>query len=138
MKEYISVDTGKMRKSTRITAIAAGLFFIGLGIIRPSIYAALIGAAIIAAMLLSKETVVCKEGIVVRYDAIVYQYKEVWPWEEIKEIHKELSPDCKQYGLHFMKDIMTKRVVFPIPEAKEVLEFAKEMNPEIHIGNVNE
>ena len=41
-------------------------------------------------------------------------------------------------GLHFMKDIMTKRLVFPIPEAKEVLEFAKEMNPEIHIGNVNE
>ena len=37
-----------------------------------------------------------------------------------------------------MKDIMTKRLVFPIPEAKEVLEFAKEMNPEIHIGNVNE
>ena len=114
------------------------MFFIGLGIIRPSIYAALIGAAIIAAMLLSKETVVCEEGIVVRYDAIVYQYKEVWPWEEIKEIHKELSPDCKQYGLHFMKDIMTKRVVFPISEAKEVLEFAKEMNPKIHIGNVNE
>ena len=81
MKEYISVDTGKMRKSTRITAIAAGLFFIGLGIIRPSIYAALIGAAIIAAMFLSKETVVCEEGIVVRYDPIVYQYKEVWPWE---------------------------------------------------------
>ena len=114
------------------------MFFIGLGIIRPSVYAGLIGAVIIAAMLLGKETVVCEEGIVVRYYAILYQYKEVWPWEEIKEIHKELSPDCKQYGLHFMKDIMTKRVVFPIPEAKEVLEFAKEMNPEIHIGNVNE
>ena len=97
MKEYISVDTKQMRKSTRIAAIAAGLFFIGLGIIRPSIYAGLIGAVIIAAMLLSKETVVCEEGIVVRYDAILYQYREVWPWEEIKEIHKELSPDCKQY-----------------------------------------
>ena len=74
MKEYISVDTKQMRKSTRIAAIAAGLFFIGLGIIRPSIYAGLIGAVIIAAMLLSKETVVCEEGIVVRYDAILYQY----------------------------------------------------------------
>ena len=138
MKEYISLDTRQPRKSTRIAAIVAGLLFIGLGIIRPSIYAALIGIVIIAAMLLSKETVVCEEGIVVRYDAMVYKYKEVWPWEEIEEIHKELSPDCKQYGLHFMKDIMSKKLVFPIPEAKEVLEYAREMNPKIHIGNVNE
>lgn len=138
MKELTSIDTRSMRKSTRIAAVTAGLFFIGLGIIRPSIYAGLIGVVIIAAMLLSKETVVNEEGIVVKYDAIVYQYKEVWPWEEIKEIHKELSPDCTQYGLHFMKDIMTKRLVFPIPEAKQVLALAKEMNPEVHIGNVNE
>ena len=138
MKEYISLDTRQLRKSTRIAAIVAGVLFIGLGIIRPSIYAGLIGAVIIAAMLLHKETVVCKEGIVVRYDAVLYKYREVWPWEEIEEIHKELSPDCKQYGLHFMKDIMSKKLVFPISEAKEVLEFAKEMNPEIHIGNVNQ
>lgn len=138
MKEFVSIDTRAMKKSTRIAAIVAAFFFIVAGIIRLSIYSAAIGLVLLAAMLLNKKTAVTEEGIVVTYDVVVYQYREVWPWEEIKEIHKELSADCTQYGLHFMKDIMTKRLIFPLEEAKQVLEFAKEMKPDIHIANVNE
>lgn len=138
MKEFVSIDTKGMKKSTRIAAIIAAFFFIVLGIVRLSISAGVIGLVLLAAMLLNKKTSVTEEGVVVTYDVVVYQYREVWPWNEIKEIHKELSADCTQYGLHFMKDIMTKRLVFPIEVGKQVLEFAKEMNPDVHIGNVNE
>lgn len=138
MKEFISMDTRETKKSTRIAAIAAGLFFLALGIIRPSIYAAMIGLVMLAAMMLSKKTAVTEEGVVVTYDAIVYKYVETWAWEEIQEIHKELSPEGTKYALHFMKDIMSKRLVYSIGDAKKVLEFAQEMNPKIHIGNVNE
>lgn len=138
MKEFVSIDTRAMKKSTRVAAIVAAFFFIAMGIIRLSIYSAAIGIVLLAAMLLNKKTAVTEEGIVVTYDVVVYQYRELWPWEEIKEIHKELSSDCTQYALHFMKDIMTKRLIFPLEEAKQVLEFAKQMKPDIHIANVNE
>ena len=138
MREFISTDTRKTKKSTRIAAIAAGLFFILLGIIRPSIYAGMIGLVMLAAMMLRKKTAVTEEGIVVTYDAIVYKYVETWAWEEIQEIHKELSPEATKYALHFMKDIMSKRLVYSLRDAQKVLELAQESNPKIHIGNVNE
>ncbi len=137
MKEYTSIDLKETRKSTRIIAIILGLILIAISIVRLTWYGGILGAIIIAAMIMDKKTVVCEEGIVVRYDVIVYQYKEVWPWEDIQEIHKELAPDGKRLALHFMKEIMSKRLVFSIPAAQEVMEFAKAMNPKIHIGEVN-
>lgn len=137
MKEFVSIDVKATKKSTRIVAVALGLVLIALGIVRGTWYGAILGAVIIVAMIMDKQTVVCEEGIVVRYDVLVYKYKEVWPWEDIQEIHKELSPDGRRYALHFMKEVMSKRLVFSIPMAKEVMEFAKEMNPKIHFGDVN-
>ena len=55
MKEFISTDKRELSKSTRISAIAAGLFFILFGIFQMSIYPALIGIFMIAAMLLRKK-----------------------------------------------------------------------------------
>ena len=133
MKEYVSIDTKQTKLSTRIVALIVSMVLIGISIVRRSIYGGLIGAMIIAAMLLTKKTYVCEEGLVVLYDVIVYKYKEVWPWED-----RELSPDGKKYALHFMKEVMSKRLVYDIPQAKAVMNFAKEMNPEIHFGDVND
>ena len=36
-----------------------------------------------------------------------------------------------------MKDIMSKRLLFSISDAQQVLEFAEEMNPSIHIAAVD-
>ena len=138
MKEDVSIDTKQTKLSTRIVALIVSMVLIGISIVRRSIYGGLIGAMIIAAMLLTKKTYVCEEGLVVLYDVIVYKYKEVWPWEDILEIHRELSPDGKKYALHFMKEVMSKRLVYDIPQAKAVMTFAKEMNPEIHFGDVND
>ena len=137
MKEFISTDKREPSKSTRISAIVAGLFFILIGIFQMSIYPALICIFMIAAMLLRKKTAVTEEGIVVTYDVVFYQYVEKWMWDEIQEIHKELSPEGTTYALHFMKDIMSKRLLFSISDAQQVLKFAEEMNPSIHIAAVD-
>ena len=57
--------------------------------------------------------------------------------EEIQEIHKELSPDKKKYALHIMRDVMSRRLVFYIPDAEEVIGLALEKNPAIHVADVD-
>ena len=64
MKEYVSIDTKQTKLSTRIVALIVSMVLIGISIVRRSIYGGLIGAMIIAAMLLTKKTYVCEEGLV--------------------------------------------------------------------------
>ena len=137
MREFVPLDEKETKKSTRIAGMAAGFLFLILGIFRSSVYAVMIGAVMIASMMLRKKISVTDDGIVTLYDVIFYQYIETWKWNEIKEIHKEPSPDGTKYALHFMKDIMTKRLVYSADDAMCVLDFASEMNPKIHIADVD-
>lgn len=138
MQKYISEDRKALRKSTRIIAIAAGLGMVGLAITIHSWHAALIGVVLLLAMVLQKEIAMTENGLEITYDMVVYQYKEMWTYDEIQEIHKELSPDGKKMALHVMKDIMSRKLIYSVPESRLVLELALEKNPKIHVGNANE
>ena len=137
MREYIPVDTKVLRKSTRIIAVFLGLMCIALAAYIKSVYAAIVGALILLSMVLSKRTAVTEKGIEVTYDMVLFKRIDLWSFDEIKEIHKELSPEGTRYALHMMKDIMSKRLVFPIEEAEEVIELALEKNPKIHVAFVD-
>lgn len=138
MRKYISEDRRALGKSTRIVAIIAGIGMIVLAVFIQSLHTGLVGAVLLLAMALQKEIAMTEEGLVVSYDMVVYQYKEMWTYEEIKEIHKELSPDGTKMALHVMKDVMSRKLIYSIPESELVLQLAKEKNPKIHIGNVND
>ena len=137
MRKYVSEDRKALRKSTRIAAIAAGFFFIGLGIIIHSWHAAFIGVVLLLAIALQKEIAVTEEGLVVSYDMIVYQYKEVWRFDDIEEIHKELSPDGKKMALHVMKDVMSRKLIYDLDVYRDVVRLALEKNPEIHVADID-
>ena len=102
-----------------------------------SVYTIIVGALILLAMVLQKKTAVTERGIEVTYDMILFKRVELWSFDEIQEIHKELSPDGNRYALHMMKDIMSKRLVFPIPVAEEVIALALAKNPRIHVAFVD-
>jgi hypothetical protein len=137
MRKYVSEDRKALRKSTRICAVIAGFFFIGLGVAIHSIHSVFIGIVLLLVMILQKEIAVTEEGLVVSYDMIVYQYKEVWTFDQIEEIHKELSPDGTKIALQVMKDIMSRKLIYSLSEYKDVIDLALEMNPEIHVSDVD-
>ena len=91
---------------------------IALAVYIKSAYAAIVGALILLSMVLSKRTAVTEKGIEVTYDMVLFKRIDLWSFDEIKEIHKELSPAGTRYALHMMKDIMSKRLVFPIKEKR--------------------
>ena len=137
MRKFVSEDRKALRKSTRIAAIAAGFFMIGLAIYIHSIHAAFIGIVLLLAMILQKEIAMTEEGLQISYDMIVYQYKELWPYDQIEEIHKELSPDGTKMALHVMKDIMSRKLIYGKSEYADVIALALEKNPEIHVSDID-
>lgn len=137
MREYIAIDDKALRKSTRIAAVAAGIALIILAVGIRSLYTGLVGAVLLAAMMLNKKTAMTEEGLVVTYDVVFYKYYEKWGFDEIKEIHKELSPDGRRYALHIMKDVMSRRLVYSVTDAEKVIDLALEKNPNIHVADVD-
>ena len=137
MREYIAIDDKALRKSTRIAAVAAGIALIILAVGIRSLYTGLVGAVKLAAMMLNKKTAMTEEGLVVTYDVVFYKYYEKWGFDEIKEIHKELSPDGRRYALHIMKDVMSRRLVYSVTDAEKVIDLALEKNPNIHVADVD-
>lgn len=137
MRKYVSYDRKALRKSTRIAAIIAGLFMIGLAVYIKSWHAAFIGIVLLLAMCLQKEISMTEEGLEVNYDMVVYQYKELWPYDEIEDIHKELSPDGTKMALHVMKDVMSRKLIYDLDVYKDVIELALEKNPKIHVADID-
>ncbi|MGN0722110.1 MAG: hypothetical protein ACI4LZ_09130 [Anaerovoracaceae bacterium] len=137
MREYIAIDDKALKKSTRIAAVAGGTALILLAVFIRSLYTGLVGVVLLAAMMLNKKVAVTDEGLVVTYDVVFYKYYEKWGFEEIKEIHKELSPDGRRYALHIMKDVMSRRLVYSVTDAEKVINLALEKNPYIHVADVD-
>ena len=137
MRKYVSYDRKALRKSTRIAAIVAGIFMIGLAVYIKSWHAAFIGIVILLAMVLQKEISMTEEGLEVNYDMVVYQYRELWPYDHIEDIHKELSPDGTKMALHVMKDVMSRKLIYDLDVYKDVIALALEKNPKIHVADVD-
>lgn len=137
MRKYVSYDRKALRKSTRIAAIVAGIFMIGLAIYIKSWHAAFIGVVLLLAMSLQKEISMTEEGLEVNYDMVVYQYKELWPYEDIQDIHKELSPDRTKMALHVMKDVMSRKLIYDLDVYEDVIALALEKNPKIHVADID-
>lgn len=137
MKSFVSEDTKALRKSTRIVAVIAGVVLIVLGTFLHSFYSILVGAILLLSIILCKTIEINEEGLVVTYDMIVFSHREVWTFEEIKEIHKEVSPDGNKMALHVMKDVMSRRLLYPMDEVEDVIAFVLEQNPKIHVSFVN-
>ncbi|MGN0736512.1 MAG: hypothetical protein ACI4LP_11995 [Anaerovoracaceae bacterium] len=137
MREYIAIDDKALKKSTRIAAVAGGTALIMLAVFIHSLYTGLVGVVLLAAMMLNKKVAVTDEGLVVTYDVVFYKYYEKWDFEEIKEIHRELSPDGRRYALHIMKDVMSRRLVYSVTDAEKVIDLALEKNPCIHVADVD-
>ena len=134
MDKIKAYDDRTMRKSTKFAAVifGAGLF----SFYSTVKYSAIIGVVLLLAVVFQKETYVSKEGVVLAYDFILRKHKIVWSFEEITDIHIEYVADPNYVVLHFLRDVMSRRLVFQKRELEQVLELARSVKPDIHIENV--
>ncbi|MBR3165126.1 MAG: hypothetical protein IKF16_03005, partial [Lachnospiraceae bacterium] len=108
---------------------------IALGIFQRSVYAAIIGLVLLAAGAMSKSVTVSEEGIVTEYRFLVRTKREVWGWNEIKDIFCEYSSKHPgKVGIHFTKEsLMARRLFFPRNLKDEIIELALNQNPNITV-----
>ncbi|MCI5687252.1 MAG: hypothetical protein MR303_01955 [Emergencia sp.] len=136
MDKIKAYDDRAMRKSTKFAAIVFGTGLIVFSFYSTVKYSAIIGVVLLLAVIFQKETYVSREGVVLAYDFIVRKHKIVWSFEEITDIHIEYVADPGYVVLHFLRDVMSRRLVFRKQELEQVLELAKSVKPDIHIENV--
>lgn len=132
MVEYKATNDRKQKKSTKIVAFVVSIILIILGIFLQSIYTGIVGLVILLSSFIKKRTYVDESGVGVLYQLFMLKYKEVWSFSEIKEMHEEIVPDPDFLALHFTKDIISKRLIFELDDAKAIVEMALEKNPTIH------
>ena len=136
MDKIKAYDDRTMRKSTKFAAVIFGAGLIVFSFYSTVKYSAIIGVVLLLAVVFQKETYVSKEGVVLAYDFILRKHKIVWSFEEITDIHIEYVADPNYVVLHFLRDVMSRRLVFQKRELEQVLELARSVKTDIHIENV--
>ena len=136
MAKIKAYDDKALRKSTRVAAVIAGIALIALSICSSVKYSAIIGDVLLLAVVFGKETYATEEGISVEYDFFVFKHVIHWGFEEITDIHLEGKRGSYQ-GMHFLKDVMTRRLLFSRDEVDQVLQMAKSRNSAIHVENID-
>ncbi|MGF6376792.1 hypothetical protein M2140_001870 [Clostridiales Family XIII bacterium PM5-7] len=137
MDKIKAYDDRAMRKSTRIASLIMGVVLIALGFFSTVKYSAIIGVVLIAATIMQKNTYISKDGIDIEYDFILYKHVISWKFDEITDIHIEDVPDRRFQVLYFLREVMTRRLVFRRDEIERVLEMAKTCNEKIHVEYVD-
>lgn len=135
MKTYKASTGRELSRTTEIACIAFGAGLVVLGIIQRSIYAIVIGVVLLAAGAMSKEVYVSEEGIVTEYRFLVRTKREVWGWDEIKDIFCEYSSKYPgKVGIHFTKEsLMARRLFFQRNLKDEIIELALSQNRKISV-----
>ena len=135
MKTYKASTGRELSRTTEILCMVFGVVLIALGIIQRTIYGPLIGIVLLAAGIMSKSVTVSEEGIVTEYRFLVRTKREVWSWDEIKDIFCEYSSKHPgKVGIHFTKEsLMARRLFFPRNLKDEIVELALNQNPDITV-----
>jgi len=136
-REYISRDSKAPNPLTRTIGLIAGMILVVYGVLRFSWYSAIIGGMLLLALVMVKKIAMNEVGLVTSYNILGIKREEIWAYEDIQEIHKEVSPDGKEMALHVMKDIMSKRLIYPIESYQKVIDLALEKNPKIHVAYID-
>ena len=135
MKTYKASTGRELSRTTEILCMVFGVVLIALGIFQRTIYGALIGIVLLAAGIMTKSVTVSEEGIVTEYRFLVRTKREVWGWDEIKDIFCEYSSKHPgKVGIHFTKEsLMARRLFFPRNLKDEIIELALNQNPNITV-----
>lgn len=135
MKTYKASTGRELSRTTEILCMVFGAALIILGIVQRSIYAAAIGIVLLAAGAMTKSVTVSEEGIVTEYRFLVRTKREVWGWDEIKDIFCEYSSKHPgKVGIHFTKEsLMARRLFFQRNLKDEIIDLALAQNPNITV-----
>ncbi len=128
----------KQRKSYVIVlGWLAALLLVGYGIASGVWLCIVLGVIMALALMLDQKELVTNRGLEVYYDCRIFDYTDVWPWEDITSVHREDQGHPTLVALHFGKGITTRRYCFSRVDAEAIMALAKRRNPKISVGDAD-
>ena len=115
----------------------ASLLLIGYGIAAHIWLGVILGVIMALALMLDQKELVTNRGLEVYYDCRIFDYTDVWYWEDITSVHREDQGHPTLVALHFGKGLTTRRYCFTKADAEAIMALAKEKNPKISVGDAN-
>lgn len=136
--KYYPKDLKPQKKWVRVGSwFMAGLLILG-GLTTRFRVAAIFGLLYMLALIMVKTTAVTSRGLEIYYQMRITTHYDFLSWEDIRAVTREDRGHSELVALYFANDIKSKRLFFTKDDAKKIMDFAKERNPAIKVGDISE
>lgn len=95
------------------------------------------GIIMILATFSERKHVISKDGVDILYTVCGVKFNNMWSWTEINTIHTDSIKSRPNVELHIGKDVVNRRFVLSVNDARKATELAGRMNSKIYIAEVN-
>lgn len=136
-KVYHAKKVKERKDYVKVLGWLASLLLIGYGIASGVWLGIILGLIMALALMLEQKELVTNRGLEVYYDCRVFDYTDVWSWDDITSVHREDQGHPTLVALHFGKGITTRRYCFTKADAEAIMALAKEKNPKISVGDTD-
>ena len=136
-KVYHAKKVKERKDYVKVLGWLASLLLIGYGIASGVWLGIILGLIMALALMLEQREMVTNRGLEVYYDCRIFDYTDVWSWDDITSVHREDQGHPTLVALHFGKGITTRRYCFTKADAEAIMALAKEKNPNISVGDAD-
>lgn len=134
---YRSKKLKERKKYVIVLGWLAALMLVGYGIASGVWLSILLGLIMALALMLDQREMVTNRGLEVYYDVRIFDYTDVWTWEEMTSLHREDQGHPTLVALHFGKGLNTRRYCFTKADAENIMALAKRRNPAMSVGDAD-
>lgn len=122
----------------KIVIVLAAGYMMYLSIMGGMITYAALSVVVILAVFFQKEHIISEEGADIKYNLFGSTHVNRWTWDEITALKTDYQKKAPNVLLHIGKDVTIRDFVMKRSDIPSVLQLAREMNPEIFIGDLSE
>lgn len=119
----------------KIAIVVAALYMLYLSVTGKQITYAALTIVVIIAVFFEKEHIISEEGIDIKYTLFGMHHVNRWEWSDITALKTDYKKSAPNVRLHINKDVTIRDFIFVRSEITDILNFAREMNPDIYIDD---
>ena len=136
MPEYQILNNRNTKIEYRIIAFILGVVLVVVGMLTQVYYEILIGFPVMYSSFFKKVTVVNDEGIQIEYKGPFFRHLEKVLFSDMTNIR--IEDVNENTALHFLKNHMSRRLIFSKSDANNIISLAKSKNHRIYYDKIHE
>ena len=132
---------GKIKERTpqrKMLLVVGGCIVLYLSIEQGNWFYVAVAVLLILAVFFSKEHVVDEKGVDIVYHFLGMTSHNLWRWDEISAMRPDFEKAAPDILMEINKGVTIRAFVFSRSDSQRVMEFAKEMNPDMYVDDRSE